>query len=241
MQKLLHLAFGLMMVGVLAASTQLMGTQPVTAAALDCTETVNLKVFIYDDGRPNVNGGLLSLGGAYVDFSDNIQTGSFETIRYYDNGSFDDDDRRGVIEERTACSDPDTIGITATIGFRENLDCVTITPERQDVDLYEDVELEYTVDDCVRVDPPTATPVPATSTSTPPAATATVPAALPTVQPPREVKCDDGSVKLVPVNFTGQVCLAVAPVVPTAPAAPVAPQGVSPIKPPNTGSAGLLP
>jgi hypothetical protein len=45
----------------------------------------------------------------------------------------------------------------------------------------------------------------------------------------------------VPVNFTGQVCLAVAPVVPTAPAAPVAPQGVSPIKPPNTGDGNLLP
>lgn len=223
MNKLL----ALMLVIVTGASLWGAAT-PTHAAALDCTETVNLKVYIYDDGRPEVNGGLLSLGGAYVDFSDNIQTGGFESIRYYDNGPFDDDDRRGLIEERTACRDVDSIGVTATIGFRENLDCVVITPERQDVDLYEDVELEYVVDDCVRIDP-TATPSPVPPTATKVPATATPVPATATSVPATQVPAQVPNIIVSPPSVSVQV------VQPTAPVAP--PVG---IRPPNTGSGGLL-
>ena len=238
MNKLLHLAFGLMAVTVLFGSTQL-HTNP-AVAALDCTETVNLKIYITDDGRPNVNQGFLSLGGAYVDFSDNIQTGSFESIRYYDNQSTgsvrDDNDRRGIIEERTACRDLDTIGVTVTLGFRENLDCTVIGDATQSVDLYEDAVVEFFVDDCEAVAPtatPTKTAVPATATATVAPATAT-PAPLPTVQPsgiqPALTQCVDGRVVL-----STQGCP-----VPTAPAAPVASQSPSRITAPNTGDGGLL-
>lgn len=232
--KLLNITAVLMAIGVLAASTQ-MYSRPIEAAALDCTETVNVQVHIYDDGHPNVNGGLLNLGGAYVDFSDNIADGGREAIRYYDNGPLDDDDRRGVIEERTACRDLDTIGVTVTLGFRENLDCVAVTPKTQEIDLYEDVEVSYIVDDCVRIEPSaTPSPVPATSTAVPATSTPVPPA--PTLQPVQSTptilkQCPDGQL----------VQPSVACAVPVAPT--LAPVAVTPsrITPPATGDGGLLP
>lgn len=240
--KLLNITTGILIPAGFLALFVLIGitspTKHVGAAALDCTETINVQVHIYDDGHPNVNNGLLNLGGAYVDFSDNIQTGGFAAIRYYDNQSSgtvrDDNDRRGIIEERTACRDIDTIvEVTVTLGFRENLDCTVIGDATQPVDLSEDVVVEMYVDDCEAVSPtatPTATAVPATATATLAPATATPQATVQVLQPKVFVSCPDGSIHEAP--FTCPV--------PTAPAVPVATVTPGRITAPNTGSGGLL-
>lgn len=237
------LAFVLLLgVGVIVPG----GTAPTTLeAAIDCSSTSRLRVEIIDEGHPELNGGLLALPGAVVHFNRDPQAGTITGRDYVDNGTRDDDpDRLGAVEEADACSASDYDDYQVSLFFQPKLDCEVLGSNSYSTDLEGDTLIEFRVDDCFAVAPsPTAipatsTPVVVTATPVPPTATAVPPTSTPVFP----FECWNGAtVNLYVEQCPPRPAATQAPpvVAPTQPAV-IAPVSNGSIRPPNTGSGGLM-